>query len=271
MAKAKQVYGEGIRSIKEFSFQLPNSVSVAVKLASGVSDSESEHLSRMCPKCNGQVGNVSRCKSCNSEISFSDMKKCYRYGKGEKDFVEINSDEMNWLKGEAGDTIRSVGFFDENELSPILYDKPYFLFPKEESNLSFIRMIADNLQESKKSILVKFAVRDNNTFGVVSASNGRLLLYALRFSNELKDVSKIPTYDGIVDKKYSDFFKSIMESNTIKFDVSSLKNDREERFGELVRKKIAGESLDIPKPEAIMTTSNPFEQLAASIGKLESK
>ena len=123
------------------------------------------------------------------EVAQSDIVKGYEYAKNR--YIEIDPDELKALRIPTATTMQIKQFVKADELSTELFDRPYFVVPK------------DDVQAKALGIMRK-AIAQTDTFGIGEiAFSGRehlvavgapsdpkqkgLMLYTLRYENELRD------------------------------------------------------------------------------------
>src|ERR1700759_2465669 len=63
-------------------------------------------------------------------VAHSDIVKGYEYAKNK--YIEIDPDELKSLRIPTATTMQIKQFVKADELSPLLFDRPYFVAPKDE-------------------------------------------------------------------------------------------------------------------------------------------
>jgi DNA end-binding protein Ku len=170
--------------------------------------------------------------------------------------MEIDLEELKSLRLPTATTMAIRQFIKAEELSPELFDRPYFVVPKDE------------VQGKALSIMRK-ALTQTNTLGIGEiAFSGRehlvaigapldpkqrgLMLYVLRYENELRDPKSILSNvkEASVDSDELSLAKQLINGKTSKLDLSAYKNDYEAAVKKLVESKRKGKPLPPPEPEA---------------------
>jgi DNA end-binding protein Ku len=265
MAKKQTVSVEGSKAIFTGTFQL-GVLNFPVKLFSATEESESGSLSRLCPHCKGDVGNKMVCKACEKELQYGEIKKGYRVDK--TTMLEISEGEMTWLSGDIISSIKGSGFVPESKVDILHLAKPYFLAPESYGDYSIYNLLVRKLMEKKMAIKSQIAIRNKVQHAVIMPYQERLVLYTLRFDNEVRDWSKIPLIPSVIDNNSLVLMDKIMQGMTLK--EMELPNDTEKRFKELIEKKLKGEKIDIPEPsKPVMESSSMLEQLQAMAKAIE--
>ena len=187
------------------------------------------------------------------EVEKANIVKGFEYSKGK--YIEIDPEELKALRLPTATTMPISQFVKADELSPGLFDRPYFVAPKDE------------VQAKALSIMRK-ALAQTNTFGIGEiAFSGRehlvaigapldpkqkgLMLYLLRYEDELRDAKSIlsSVKEPSVDAEELSLAKQIIKGKTSKLDLSSYKNDYEAAVKKLVQAKRKGRPLPAAEPE----------------------
>ena len=148
---------------------------------------------------NGQVGYDKRCKKCNKIVKGEDIVKGYPHG--EDQFVVIEPDDLAKLKLKSTKVIEIEGFVDSSEVHPTLYDTPYYAGPDGEIASKTFALLCATLKDSGKLGIGKVVLRDRESVVLLSPEKNGLLLYKLRYPDELRKISEVPKLDGLAADK----------------------------------------------------------------------
>ena len=189
----------------------------------------------------------------SGEVEKADIVKGYEYAKDR--YIEIDPEELKALRLPTATTMPIKQFVKAEEIPSSLYERPYFVAPKDE------------VQAKALSIMRK-ALAETNTFGIGEiAFSGRehlvaigapsdsgqqgLMLYLLRYEDELRDPKS--ALSGVKDSSVAadelSLAKQLIKSGTSKFDLSVYKDDYEAAVKKLVDAKRKGKPLPAPEPE----------------------
>ena len=95
----------------------------------------------------------------HGEVEQADIVKGYEYARNR--YIEVDPDELKALRIPTASTMEIKQFVKNDELSPELFDRPYFVAPKDEV-------------QSKALSIMRKALEQTNTYGV-----GEIALQAL--------------------------------------------------------------------------------------------
>jgi DNA end-binding protein Ku len=206
------------------------------------------------------------------EVEKADLVKGFEYAKNK--YIEIDPEELKALRLPTATIMPIKQFVKIEELSPELFDRPYFVIPK------------DNVQAKALSIMRK-ALAQTNTLGIGEiAFSGRehlvaigaplnpkqkgLMLYMLRYEDELRDPKSIlsDVKESPVDSDELSLAKQLINGKTSKLDLSAYKNDYEAAVKKLIEAKRKGKPLAKPEPEPEQTkVVNIMDALRSSLAE----
>lgn len=206
----------------------------------------------------------------SGDVEKADVVKGYEYAKNR--YVEIDPEELKSLRIPTATTMQIKQFVKADTLPPSLFDRPYFVAPKEDS-------------QNKALNIMRRALRETNTFGIgeiafsgrehlvaiaapLDAKQKGLMLYTLRYEDELRDSKSAlgSAKDSTVVSDELDLAKQLIEKSTSKFDLSAYKDDYEASVKRLVEAKRKGKKLpEEEAPEPAPKVVNMMDALRKSL------
>jgi len=206
------------------------------------------------------------------EVEKGDVVKGFEYARDK--YIEIDPDELKALRLATTTTMQIKQFVKEEELSFALFERPYFVAPK------------DDVQAKGLSIMHK-ALAQTNTLGIGEiAFSGRehlvaigapldpkqkgLVLYLLRYADELRDPRS--ALSGVkevsVEANELSLAKQLISGSTSKFDLTAYKDDYEAAVKKLVDAKRKGKPLPEPEPKpADIKVVNIMDAIRSSLAE----
>lgn len=188
----------------------------------------------------------------SGDVEKANVVKGYEYAKNR--YVEIDPDELKSLRIPTATTMQIKQFVKADTLPPSLFDRPYFVAPKDDA-------------QNKALGIMRRALRETNTFGIgeiafsgrehlvaiaapLDAKQKGLMLYTLRYEEELRDskAALSGVKESTVAADELDLAKQLIDKSTSKFDLSAYKDDYEAAVKKLVDAKRKGKKL--PEEEA---------------------
>jgi DNA end-binding protein Ku len=206
----------------------------------------------------------------SGDVEKANVVKGYEYAKNR--YVEIDPEELKSLRIPTATTMQIKQFVKADTLPPSLFDRPYFVAPKDDA-------------QNKALGIMRRALRETNTFGIgeiafsgrehlvaigspLDAKQKGLMLYTLRYEEELRDAKS--ALGGIKESTVAsdelDLAKQLIEKSTSKFDLSAYKDDYEAAVKKLVEAKRKGKKLpEEEAPEPAPKVVNIMDALRSSL------
>ena len=212
----------------------------------------------------------------SGEVENANIVKGFEYARNK--YVEIDPDELKSLRLPTAETLEIRQFVKREEVWPLLYDRPYFVAPK-------------NKAQAKALGIMRRALGDTETFGIGEvAFSGRehlvaigappdakqkgLMLYLLRYAEELRDAQSVVgsiTEPSTTGQELA-LAKQLIHGSTSKFDLTAYKDDYEAAVVKLVNAKRKGKPLPEPEPERPRTkVVNIMDALRKSLAEHPAK
>jgi len=120
------------------------------------------------------------------EVPWDDIVKGYEYKKGE--YVALSDADFAHANVEASQTIAITDFVDASDVSPLYYEKPYYLEPLKNGHRAYA-LLREVLHNTRKAGIAKVVLRSREHLAMVLAEGPALVLELLRFPQELRDPS----------------------------------------------------------------------------------
>lgn len=124
------------------------------------------------------------------EVAWSDIIKGYQYRKGE--YVALSDDDFKNANVEATRAIDIMEFVERAEISPVYYDKPYYLLPLKNGQRAYA-LLRDVMKKSAKVGVAKIVIRTRQHLGALLVEDHLLVLNLMRFPQELRDPAELGT------------------------------------------------------------------------------
>jgi DNA end-binding protein Ku len=157
----------------------------------------------------------------------------------EKDrYVIVTDDELERLAPEQSRDIDLRRFAPLEDISPLYFDRSYFLAPSEGSEKAY-RLLAQTMEKQKLAGLATFVMRGKEYLVAIFPENGILRAETMRFVDEIRSPKEI----GLPEKKkvsaatVKKFEKLIMTHSAKRLPLKDLKDEQTEKLLKLVEKK----------------------------------
>lgn len=174
------------------------------------------------------------------EVPWDKIIKGYEYEKGE--YVALSDDDFAQANVEATQTIAISDFVDASEVSPLYYDKPYYLEPLKNGQRAYA-LLREVLKKTHKVGIAKVVIRTRQHVAMLLPDGAKLVLNLLRFPHELRDGSnldlpKASIKGKAVSPKEVELAERLVESMESKWNPEKYHDDYRNDLMKIIEKKI---------------------------------
>ncbi len=223
-------------------------VTIPVNLYSAVESSGTISFNQLHNKDHGRVGYEKKCKKCGKTLSNDEIVKGYEFQPD--NYIIIENEDLQKVKLESTKTIDIEGFVNISEVSPMLYDSPYFIGPDGEVGKKAYALFTETLKETGKMGIGKVVMRDREDVVMIAPQENAMMMYKLRYPNELRNINSIPQLNGLkADKDQLKLAKTLVESMTTTLDKIELKDKYQDALREMIEAKVEGKEIVSPEKE----------------------
>lgn len=169
----------------------------------------------------------------------------------EKDrFVMIEDDELDALDPEKSREIDLAQFVSLHALSPLYFERAYFLVPDGATTKAY-RLLARTLAEEERAGIATFVMRGKEYLCAIIAENGILRAETLRFADEVRSPETIglPAKVSADAATVAQFAKAIKALKTKALNRTELKDERSASIIKLAKKKLRSGTDVVPASE----------------------
>ncbi|CAN7243974.1 Ku protein [Pararhizobium sp. LjRoot235] len=182
-------------------------------------------------------------------VDMDEIVKGYEYESGK--YVLLEPEEIDAVKLETKKTLELVQFVDACEISPIYYDKPYYLVPADDLAEDAYRVVRDALRSAGKVGLGQLTLRGREYIAAIKPCGDGLLLETLHYADELRKAD--PMFSGLsgkkADKELLEVATALIDRKTAPFDATTFKDNYSTALKELVQRKLKGKKTKIEVDE----------------------
>ncbi len=127
-------------------------------------------------------------ESTGREVDWSDIVHGYEYEAGR--FVVISDEDLRRANPEATQTVEIIGFVNASEISPLFFDKPYYLVPERRARKSYA-LLREVLRRSGKYGIAKIVLRSREYIAAVLPQEDVIVVNLLRYAYELRSTAAL--------------------------------------------------------------------------------
>ncbi|RAV98021.1 non-homologous end joining protein Ku [Pseudochryseolinea flava] len=190
-------------------------------------------------------------------LKSDDIVKGYQYEPGQ--YVIIENEDLAKVKLKSEKVIEIQGFVDSEEVHPTLYESPYYLGPDGDVAAKTYGLLMHTLKDSGKIAVGKVVLRDRETPVLLSPHEGGMVMYRLRYPNEVRSIREVPQLLEVkADKEQLKLAKTLVDSMSVKFSQIEMKDHYYDALKKIIDAKVEGREVvtiqeEEPKVVDIMT------------------
>jgi DNA end-binding protein Ku len=185
------------------------------------------------------------------EVPWDEIVKGYEYKKGQ--YVALTDDDFLKANIEATQSIDILDFVDAADISPIYFDKPYYLVPLKNGQRAYA-LLREVLKRTGKVGIARVVIRSRQHLAALLADGPVLILNLLRFSHELRDPSALDVPAARSTQGSNQELKmaeQLVETMAGKWDPKKYRDEYHQDLLQLIDKKIkSGQTKAIEPAEA---------------------
>lgn len=259
-------------------------VTIPVRIYNAIDSGQSISFNLLSREGHNPVSYEKKDKVTGQPLRNEDIVKGYQYEPGQ--FVIIEQEDLDKVKLKSTKVIEVEGFVKAEEVHPSLFEAPYFIGPDGDVAAKTYALLCHTLKESGKIGVGKVVLRDRETPVLINPHDGGMLMYRLRYPNEVRSIREVPQLlEAKADKEQLKLAKTLVDSMTTKFSKIEMKDHYYDALKAIIDAKIAGKEIvtvveEEPKVVDIMTAlkasieqakKKPMEKAKGIVAKKEKK
>ena len=217
-------------------------VTIPIRMYSAIESGQSISFRQLHKDDNGPIGYQKVCKVCEEKVSTADIVKGYEYESDQ--YVIIDDDDLNKIKLKSTKVIDIEAFVNADEVNPALFDSPYFAGPDGEVATKAYSLLCQTLKNSNKLGIGKVVLRDKESIVLIAPSGSGLMMYKLRFPDELRNIEEVPNIGHVeTDPAQLKLAETLVDSMAKPFKELELEDKYRSAVMEIVEAKVAGKEI----------------------------
>ncbi len=171
------------------------------------------------------------------EVPWDQIVKGYEYDKGK--FVVLKEEDFARVDIEATQTVDITDFVKLEEVSPIYFQKPYYMQPEKGGDKAYI-LLRDALKQTEKIGIAKVVIKTRQYLAAVKPQGPGLMLELMHFADELVDPKdfKIPQSRGETGRREMQMAESLIANLSGPWEPEKYNDEYREALNEVIEEKI---------------------------------
>ncbi|HVG13386.1 MAG TPA: Ku protein [Chitinophagaceae bacterium] len=216
-------------------------VNIPVKLMSAV-ESEGLNFDMLSKKDMAPIRYARIDTKTGEEVPWKEIVKGYEYAKGK--YVIVDDKDFEKASPEKSKSIDIVQFVKEEQIDPILYEKPYYMTPGKGGEKPY-RLLLKALEESKSVGIAEFMLRNRMHVCAVKAYSDVLLLNQMRYKDEIREMPAIESKDEKISSKEVALAVQLIEQLSEDFNPAAFKDTYLKELEKIIQAKAAGKQIRV--------------------------
>lgn len=245
-------------------------VNIPVKLYSTGEPSGSISFNMLHRKCKTRLKQQYICPTDNEVVPRDDMVKGYEFAKDQ--YVLFTAEELKAIEEERSKNIEIVEFVPQDKVDAVYFDGAYYLGPDKSSERAY-HLLGEVMRQTKLFAIARHAARGKQVLVLIRPEGPGLLMQQLRYSDEVKPMSELEIPEAeLKEAELKLAMQFVQQLAQPEFHAERYEDSVKKRLTEIIKAKIAGESVTIAPPEEPKgEVIDLMEALKASLAQLPGK
>ncbi|MEQ9403502.1 MAG: Ku protein [Cyclobacteriaceae bacterium] len=215
-------------------------VTIPIRIYNAIDTAQKVQFNLLSKETNNPVKYEKRDKVTGDQLRQEDIVKGYQYEPGQ--FVIVEPDDFEKIKLKSTRVIEIEGFVDASEVHHSLFDAPYFAGPDGDVAGKTYALLGQALRESGKVGVGKVVLRDRESVVLLTPHEKGILLYKLRFPNEVRNMVDVPNLkeEEEADEEQLKLANMLINTMSKKFSDITLEDKYNDALRDMINNKIEG-------------------------------
>ncbi len=217
-------------------------VTIPIQIFNAVNTSSAISFNQLHKEDMGRVSYRKVCRSCNEELSSKDIVKGYEYA--DDQYVVLEKQELDAIKLKSTRAIDIEAFVDLNDVHPSRFEAVYYVGPNGDVAKKTYGLFCEVLKKSGKAGVGRIILRDKEDVVLLKAEGNAMIMYKLRYPEEVRALEDVPDTEGIeVDKKQLAMAETLVDSLVMDFEKVDFQDRYKDALMDIVNEKIDGKEI----------------------------
>jgi DNA end-binding protein Ku len=217
-------------------------VTIPIRIYNAIDTAQSISFNLLTKDGHNPVSYEKKDKVTGQPLRNEDIVKGYQYEPGQ--YVIIEQEDLDKVKLKSNKVIDIEGFVDANEVHPTLFETPYFAGPDGDVAAKTYGLLCQSLKQTNRVGVGRVVLRDRETVVLLTPHEKGLMLYRLRYPNEVRSINEVPGLLEVkADKEQLKLAKTLMDSMTKKFVDIEMKDHYTEELRKMINAKVEGKEI----------------------------
>jgi len=218
-------------------------VTIPIRVYNAIDSAQTLSFNLLSKEGHNPVAYEKKDKVTGKALRQEDIVKGYQYEPGQ--YVIIEEDDFSKVRLKSTRVIDIEGFVKTTEVHPTLFDSPYYIGPDGDVAAKTYALLCKTLKESGKVGVGRVVLRDRETVVLLTPEQNGIVLYKLRYPNEVKRIGEVPQLleNVKVDKAQIKMAKMLVDSMSKQFVDIEMKDNYQDALKSVIKAKIDGKEI----------------------------
>jgi DNA end-binding protein Ku len=175
------------------------------------------------------------------EVAWKDVVRAFEYEKG--NYVVIPEQELRAAAPEITETVEIEAFVERDAISPMYFEKPYFLVPGKKAEKGYV-LLRETLKKTGRIGIGKVVIRTRQYLSALMPQGNALLLNLMRFPQELIEPDQFELPAGKLSEyrisaRELEMAGQLIDSMTATWKPADYRDDFRDKLHKFVERRIA--------------------------------
>jgi DNA end-binding protein Ku len=183
------------------------------------------------------------------EVPWDETVRGYEFESGR--YVVMSDEDLKRAAPEATQTIDITDFVDLEDISPLYFDKPYYLAPDKKGARAYA-LLRETLRRTGKAGIATVVIRTKQYLAAVVARGKVITLELLRYAHELRDPDDldIPAGDAGVSERELEMAERLVEGMVEDWKPEKYKDTYRQDLMKMIEERVESGQLEASESPA---------------------
>jgi len=220
-------------------------VTIPVKLFTAVKTDELS-FNLLHAKDEGRIKYERICSIEDKPVPWDEIVKGYEYEKGQ--YVILTDEDFKRVNPEATQSVDILEFVELDKISPMYFDKPYYLEPTKQGRHAYA-LLRETLAQSARVAIARVVIRTKEYIAAVKAIDDALVLELMHWASEIVDADTIDIPERVkLPEKEMKMARMLVDTMSVdEFEPEKFTNKYRDELLTMIDARAAGKELPKPK------------------------
>jgi DNA end-binding protein Ku len=216
-------------------------VTIPVKLFTAVKTDDLS-FNMLHKKDEGRIKYERVCSVDGKPVPWDEIVKGYEYDKGE--YVVLTDEDFAKVNPEATQSVDILEFVELDKISPMFFDKPYYLEPTKQGKHAYA-LLREALADSNRVAIARVVIRTKEYIAAVKPIDDALVLELMHWASEIvpADTLEIPGREALPEKEMQMARMLIDTMSVEEFDATKFTNKYHDELLAMIDARANGKEL----------------------------